>query len=63
MYKIRTILCPWHDERTPSCAIRGNIVVCMGCGKRTILSILKTRLRQKIEIGGQYRKDWAEILA
>lgn len=32
------VLCPWHEERTPSCAINGDRVFCMGCGKDTTLA-------------------------
>jgi len=43
-----TILCPWHNERTPSCCVnvRKKVYICHGCGKRGRLAGLFVKLNR-----------------
>lgn len=36
------VLCPFHTERTPSCAVRVDGFYCFGCGRSGTLKELQT---------------------
>lgn len=42
-----TILCPWHDEKTPSCCVNviKKVFICHGCGEKGRLHKLIARLQ------------------
>lgn len=43
--KIIKIRCPYHQEKTPSCVIKGEIFHCFGCGESGSIEKINNKLK------------------